>query len=374
MAVAGSINTLPGGKGPDKATKFVVPAKNLAQQGTPFTFHDWPSLPFVRQAGSIDVAQSLLLTTLAVAATVAQLREPLYHSLPVQPAPFEYRVPNLLTSTLTPTTTAAPFVTEDLSGPLPVTPVPTWQPQRNLLLTAVPFRPVDQTPPLGVRTSFPFEPRNLLVGPLTGQAKPFKPVDFARLDPVRGPVAFDPQNTLVLVPPVQANPFTPVDLGPLQPVAKLGDFAPPNLLTSTLAPPAVATPFTPVDLSGLPKLTRPQDYQPTDLLTGVLLGQVQPFNQLSWPGLTATRLPAEPPAGANLALLTTPAPKPFNQLDWPGLAKPLVPEPFLIPNTTIRQVAPVAPPNLHKLYYDVSSGRLFWRVSETANPIEIMPL
>ena len=37
-------------------------------------------------------------------------------------------------------------------------------------------------------------------------------------------------------------------------------------------------------------------------------------------------------------------------------------------------VPPAAPPNLHKLYYDVSSGRLFWRVSTTANPIEIVPL
>lgn len=34
----------------------------------------------------------------------------------------------------------------------------------------------------------------------------------------------------------------------------------------------------------------------------------------------------------------------------------------------------VAPPNLHRMYFDVSSGRLFWRVSQTANPIEIMPL
>lgn len=33
-----------------------------------------------------------------------------------------------------------------------------------------------------------------------------------------------------------------------------------------------------------------------------------------------------------------------------------------------------APPNRHKLYYDVSSGRLFWQVSSTSNPILIEPL
>jgi hypothetical protein len=35
---------------------------------------------------------------------------------------------------------------------------------------------------------------------------------------------------------------------------------------------------------------------------------------------------------------------------------------------------PAAPPNLHKLYLDVTTGRLYWQVSQTSNPTLIIPL
>lgn len=41
-------------------------------------------------------------------------------------------------------------------------------------------------------------------------------------------------------------------------------------------------------------------------------------------------------------------------------------DPFPLPDAT--------PPNRHKLYYDVSSGRLFWQISVTSNPILIEPI
>jgi hypothetical protein len=248
---------------------------------------------------------------------------------------------NLLANTLKPGVVVQPFSAVDLGRLFPAQAAPSWQPQHNLLLGTVPFRPVDQPLLQGVKGLFSFEQQNLLTSTLT--------------------------------PATAASPFRPIDFGPPQVTVRLGEFTTPNLLTSTLAP-QQATPFTPADFSALSKVTGPQEYKPADLLTGVLLGQIQPFNQLAWPALTPTSQQPQVPAGANLALLTTPAPKPFFQVDWPALPIPLKLEPFLIPNTTINQVAPVAPPNLHKLYYDVSSGRLFWRVSETANPIEIVPL
>lgn len=299
--------------------------------------------PLSRKAGTPARVLKLIGPPVATLAATVVFRGALFHSLPTPPQPFDYLVPNLLTSTLgaappvspgmppqpldleapqannwrpvEPTlnllettlqpTAASPFIPVDISGPAPVIPVPAWNPQRNLLLTAVPFRPNIQAS-LDVRTLFSFDP--------------------------------------------------------------------PNLLTSTLAPVTQAAPFAPVLSEALPRALGVPAYDPVDALTGVLLGQTIPFHQLDWPGLQSSRLPSDSPFGENLALLTTPQRQPFNQLDWPALPKLISPEPHLIPNTTIRQVAAPAPPNLHKLYYDVSSGRLFWQVSKTANPIEIVPL
>lgn len=318
---------------------FIVDTSALDGGGIPFfsSLQEAPSPP-KRQAGGIEVAASLLLTTLAVAAAPV-LRQPLYHQLPVRPVPFEQVLPNLLTSTLA-AAPAAPFSFKDWpllqSRPLLFSDI-----QRNLLLKVVPFHPALSEGLLPVRGVQQDVTPNLLTDTLA---------------------------------PATAVPFTPVEQAAPLAVRKLFQFDAPNLLLSTLAPTVQAVPFVQLDWPALARAPSVPYYAPANLLTGVLLGQVQPFNQISWPALTATQLTAQPAVGASLALLTTPQPAPFSQLNWPPLPVPVSAQPFLIPNTTLYQVAPTAPPNLRKLYYDVSSGRLFWQVSTTSNPILIEPL
>lgn len=315
------------------------PKARLQNQGAspplPLTVTDTsgPLRP-VRQSGGIEVAASLLLTTLATAAVV--MREPLYHSLPKQPAPFEYRVPNLLTGTLGPVapvspgmppqplesgvpnantwilnepvlnlleTTlkpviAQPFNVDDLGVPLAVQPAQNWQPQRNLLLTAVPFRPTDQT----------------------------------ALQAQRGQFSFEPQNRIILASVAVAAPFVPVDFSNL--------LQPGRLLVDSIAGVNLALFTTP---------------------------QPEPFAQLDWPALQLTQLQPQYPAGANVVLFTTPQPQPFNQLDWPALAKTVSPEPHQIPNTTINPGGPPVPPVPDQ--FAVTPGKLPpWPWSWTHSP------
>jgi hypothetical protein len=249
---------------------------------------DFPPLPKVRQAGGIEVTANLLLTVLAVTSTVV-IREPLYHSLPKQPAPFEYRVLNLLTSTLAPPAPSAQMPSTPLD--LDAIPANTWravEPFRNLLETtlrptaAVPFLGQDLGAPLRVRPTLPWEPqRNELL-----TAVPFRPDVF--FPSLAGPTTlrWEPIVSLSLYPPpgVAAAPFSPFDYPPLSRVVLTPDYPAANVLTS-------------------------------------LYAQTTPFRLSDWPiSPSAETLRQEGPAGSNLQLLQLPPPAaPFAPFDYPPL-------------------------------------------------------
>lgn len=92
----------------------------------------------------------------------------------------------------------------------------------------------------------------------------------------------------------------------------------------------------------------------------IIIGASWPHEaSFAWfrPTPTATPIAPVPPAGTILIGAA-----------WPHAV------PFSWTTSTPTMTPPPAPPNIHKLYYDISSGRLFWQVSVTANPILIEPV
>lgn len=214
------------------------------------------------------------------------MRGALYHTLPTQPAPFEYRVPNLLTSTLS------------------AQPVSPGMPPQPLDLEAL-------------------------------QANNWRAVD---------PVLNLLETTLQ---PAAASPFIPIDFGQLRATGSLADFALPNLLTGTLAPAQQAIPFAPIDFPPLPKSTVTHVFSPTNLLTSVF-SQPFPLAQHDWPNIAPLQLlPQQGPAGANFQLLTLPPPaSPFLALDWPNLTvlRYAVDAPVAASGITMQGALPPVPP------------------------------
>lgn len=235
-------------KGPGKPHRQ-LPAILQGAFATPFQPLDWPALPKVRTAGSIEVATNLLLSVLAVTTV---MREPLYHSLPKQPAPFVYVVPNLLTSTLAPAQAAAvPFVPEDFDR---------------------------LTPPALLRE---FAPPNLL--------------------------------TSTLAPASALMPPQPLDLGAIQANALLREFAPPNLLTGTLAPAVGPTPFRLADWPApAPAQFLPSQYPPAaNMQLLALPPPAAPFTPFDWPPLKVLYFRADTPVAASgVTMLTALPPEP----------------------------------------------------------------
>lgn len=309
--------------------------KGFPQHKFPAVLDNPPPIPFIppefpspipaQQRGTIDVAVSLLLTTLAVVTAVQNvvIRDPLYSVAGRAKSAPEWQIPpNLLTTTLVPVAAATPFKPVDLPLNRRVVNVPQFDPVRNISVLQL-------------------------------QAAPFKPVDLPLSRKALQVSQFDPPNVLINIP-VTGTPFYAPYVTPIQgAVRQVLGFDPPNVTINL--PSTVAAPFKPYDWTTPGRARSASDWSNGQ---NIVLVNAKPFIPVDWSLAQQAKQQVKPFEPPNLALATlTLAQPPFVVIfDWRPTQNPW--QPFLdtIPNLLTSTFNPTSPPIPPVVVTDQFSG------------------
>jgi len=335
---------------------------------TPFEPTDWtPELPPSR-IKPVDLVQNLLLT--------------LY---PTTLAPFineEWPTPRYTVSRAIESAAVnqnlylplgRPFVTNNWPA-IPRRTSPVTEAAQNLLLTTLavapataPFVPMDWTVPPAKLTKQSEVAQNLLLTLLPTTLAPFIYEEWPASPARRVSVTEAAQNLLLtaLAPTAQAAPFVPMDWTVVPARPSKSSETTPNLLLTLL--PTTLAPFIPEEW--VVSTTRPtrSTEAGTNLLTTTLAPSVQaaPFVPFDWTVLPRTLArTSEWSQNAALTLLPTTA-RPFVSYDWTPPPRDRAPHIAVIEqnNQSLANIPPT--PNLHRLFIDVESGDIYYRLNAT---------
>lgn len=300
--------------------------------------------PAARQQGFVQVAQNLLLTTLAVGAVAApfvpdEFQNPVRRAAQVQPQVFN----NLLTNTLAQAPAAVPFKQTDWQNPRTAT--TRAQPQQQAVLPGrllAPFKvgaftvsvakPAAQQPPTTP---------NLSITTLAPAAsRPFVQADWQRPTPAKPPQQPDVAPSL-LQGALYTDPPTLVARVPLVSAAVKRALAQqpqvqPSLLTTTLATQAPAgTPFKPFDWQNPARRFGSLDAH-SIVTTSYYEQSGTPIVPLRFDNPTISKRVQQPDIPRPLlqtTLFTAPAVPLVRQTDWQNPVRArLVQQPQLLPN------------------------------------------